>query len=188
MLGWPDGQPRQAAYGGQRKRHRTDIVGGPALAQERHVDCHHFTPGSPCRTTMSRTLTAACSTNCQTRPCSLCWLMPGPCWLPSGTITTRFDHTRNLTGRPPPRSLANVARHAPSHAAKPSSTDHEGARLFRRIAPIRVAHQEHVITHLCWRRSHSLHYIYRHLQSTRYRRTLYIDKASLMRTPNNTNV
>ena len=73
----------------------------------------HRAGRSRCRTASSRASMVACATNASTRPCSPHWLMPGSCWPPGGTITTRSGRTRNWAGRPRPDRRPTCLGHAP---------------------------------------------------------------------------
>jgi putative transposase len=75
-------------------------------SQERRVEWHYIAPGKPMQNgfveSFNGRLRDECLNECR-------WLMPGSCWLPGGTITTRSGHTPNWAARPPPRSPANVS-------------------------------------------------------------------------------
>lgn len=126
----PDGNARQAALGGQRQRHSTDLISQTALVA-----------GAACRAALHRARQADAERprrELQRPPerrmpqrsathlgrCSPRWPMPASSSLSGATTAIRSGHARNWAGIPSPRSPNNV------HVAIPSSNHHEGARHY----------------------------------------------------------
>jgi putative transposase len=84
---------------------------------------HYITspPASRSRMASSKASTAACATNCSTRPCSARCRTLAPCWRRGGATTTKNGHTRNSAGWPRDYASAVFAETG-RHAAQPDGS------------------------------------------------------------------
>lgn len=102
-----DRDARQAPHGGQRQRHRTDLVGYPALVAGAASRMASYRPGaSRCRAASSRALTVACATSASTRRCSRRCRMRASFWIPGGTTTTNHVRSHLKLGGKTPAEVA----------------------------------------------------------------------------------
>lgn len=78
-----------------------------AWCSEAGINWHYIAPAGPCKTAMRNRSTAACVTNCSTRPCSSASTMPGSRSRLGYKTTTRNGRTRLSATRPQRRSPLN---------------------------------------------------------------------------------